>query len=998
MPATTDKKRDDAMGVLLICALKDEYDQVLQVTDGLMEPGWNEHPGPDGWIVADGRFTTAFGISLNIRATHASHMGREQAQATAAKLMQAQPVQCLAMCGICAGRRGKVALGDVIFADRLWSYDAGKLTVENGERRFQGDMLQYRPSPLWVQRMQHLTIPANAPWLSTASGFKHHVGPIATGAAVCEDADIFARLAASMRKVLGIEMEASALGALGEIHEIPVLIAKGVSDYGDANKDDRYQTFAARAAAECLIKLLRESAELLFKPSVASAAEDDTPKTHSINPYRDLLAFREQDRHFFFGRKTATEQLIGKVDHHRFVTVLGSSGSGKSSLVQAGLIPALRERGDWEVGILRPGAEPLRSLAGCLLTLLQGEPAANDELDRLELIGKLAADWATSTAEGNVSLYHIVNRIIEKQKGVKHLLLLVDQWEELYTDKALQAAAVCFTDTLLDTVQRSPLKVVATLRADFTGYALGHPGLRDNLQQAANCMLGPMRPGELEQVIEGPADEAGVGFEPGLVERILDDMNDEPGSLPLLEFCLTRLYEARQDGLMRQTDYETIGKVQGAIVRHADAVIDAIEAQQPGRGELARDIFLQLVHLGEGSEDTRRRMFIDDLGVGKAVRPLLKQLADARLIVTGHDAGSGKDTAEVAHEALIRRWPKLRDWLEQDRADLRLLREIERAAKAWSEHGESPAYRWSDERVMEAAPTLSRLQSRFPLGENEQRFLGPLTADEMLRLLQDPAASHAERATIGDRLALQPDGDPRPGLGVNGDGLPDIVWKRLPGGEVKLELDAPDADNCFQFEPFHIALYPVTVAQWRAFLDADDGYESCVTKVRNWTPARQRGRDNQPAVDLTWIEAIAFCQWLSSRLGYEVRLPAEWEWQQAATSGNPENRYPWGVEDVDNRANTVESDLGRMVAVGLYPSGASLQQVMDLAGNVWEWCQNQYDQPKEIGEGGDAQRVLRGGSWYGNRELSRCAYRFYNHPNYRSYYVGFRVVCVSPIA
>ena len=152
--------------VLLICALKDEYDQVLKVTDGL-QTDWQEHPLDSGWMVADARFTTSSGSTLSIRATHASYMGREQAQATASKLIHEQPARCIAMSGICAGRRSKVALGDVIFAERLWSYDAGKLTIENGQQRFQGDQLQYRPSPVWVQRMQHLPVPApNTSWLS----------------------------------------------------------------------------------------------------------------------------------------------------------------------------------------------------------------------------------------------------------------------------------------------------------------------------------------------------------------------------------------------------------------------------------------------------------------------------------------------------------------------------------------------------------------------------------------------------------------------------------------------------------------------------------------------------------------------------------------------------------------------------------------------------------------------------------------------------------------
>jgi len=354
--------------VLLICALKDEYDQVLKVTDGLQSSGWNEHPIASGWIVADADFATGTGGILRIRATHASHMGREQVQAVVSKLISEQPTRCIAMSGICAGRQRKVSLGDVIFAERLWSYDAGKITVEDGATKFQGDPIQYNPSKVWVQRMQHVPSPSsNTSWLSsrprlpleyqeewvllrlyaneepsqhpdfnsecpnwndvlkrlwkrewvekplkltdtgrqhaeeltllhpdrlpTPSDFMIHVAPMATGAAVTEDAGIFPRLADSMRKVLGIEMEASALGAFGEVHDIPVVVAKGVSDYGDSFKDDRYREFSARASAELLIAFLRNAADLLPKqntPTGLASANLSSPLSVSNIP-TDLI-------------------------------------------------------------------------------------------------------------------------------------------------------------------------------------------------------------------------------------------------------------------------------------------------------------------------------------------------------------------------------------------------------------------------------------------------------------------------------------------------------------------------------------------------------------------------------------------------------------------------------------------------------------------------------------------------------------------------------------
>jgi formylglycine-generating enzyme required for sulfatase activity len=269
----------------------------------------------------------------------------------------------------------------------------------------------------------------------------------------------------------------------------------------------------------------------------------------------------------------------------------------------------------------------------------------------------------------------------------------------------------------------------------------------------------------------------------------------------------------------------------------------------------------------------------------------------------------------------------------------------------------------------------------------------------MLERLADPETNHAQRASIGLRLALL--GDDRPGVGLRPDGVPDIVWHAIPGGEVTLELEGSGTRR-FEFAPFHMARYPVTWAQYRAFIEAEDGYQN-----PDWwqdlpgpysNPARQRNRwDNHPVVEVNWYEALAFCRWLSTRLGYTVRLPTEWEWQQAATGGDLANAYPWGPEWEDGRANTYESQLGRVTAVGCYPQGTSAQGVEDLSGTVFEWCQNEYERPEVTELGGDRRRVVRGGSWFAVPALARAAFRARGELRYLGGDVGVRVLCSSPI-
>jgi formylglycine-generating enzyme required for sulfatase activity len=267
--------------------------------------------------------------------------------------------------------------------------------------------------------------------------------------------------------------------------------------------------------------------------------------------------------------------------------------------------------------------------------------------------------------------------------------------------------------------------------------------------------------------------------------------------------------------------------------------------------------------------------------------------------------------------------------------------------------------------------------------------VAPLLTPEVERILaelQSESTSHARRSEIGQRLAEI--GDPRRGVGVM-DGVPDILWRPIPGGEVEIE----DRGR-FAVAPFHMAAFPVTFGQFRAFLEVKDGYDN----KRWWKDLRREDRNpawqsplaNHPVTSVSWYDATAFCCWLSARVGFEVRLPDEQEWQWAAQSARAGFTYPWGPNWREGLANTDESDLSGATAVGMYPHGDSLQKVSDLAGNVWEWCRNEY-------KTGSGSRVLRGGAWYSRPGLARADLRLHRGPFARLFYLGFRVVCSSPI-
>jgi formylglycine-generating enzyme required for sulfatase activity len=318
-----------------------------------------------------------------------------------------------------------------------------------------------------------------------------------------------------------------------------------------------------------------------------------------------------------------------------------------------------------------------------------------------------------------------------------------------------------------------------------------------------------------------------------------------------------------------------------------------------------------------------------------------------------------------------------------------------------------------------------------PLTDIERDFLRP-ESERLLAELENIDTPHARRSAIGERLCMI--GDPRPGVGLRPDGLPDIAWSYVSGGKIMLEDMAKSA---FTVQPFYIAKYPVTFAQFQVFLDDPDGFE----RDEWWQGLHQEGFKqvmekqqhfkfaNHPRENVSWYQSVAFCRWLTARLPAEawpdlttlnvpaeprgriarffnspqgidqwaIRLPTEWEWQQAATGGDPRYEYPWGSTWDNRRANMEESGLSRTTAVGMYPHGTSPVGALDMSGNVWEWCQNESDKPALAGIAGHARREVRGGAWFTDSRCGHILYRNSSSPAGVSWYWGFRVVCAPPI-
>ena len=428
--------------------------------------------------------------------------------------------------------------------------------------------------------------------------------------------------------------------------------------------------------------------------AVHGAAAPGDAVREAICPYRGLDAFREEDAAFFFGRGSESEpdspigQLVRKVREEPFVMVVGRSGSGKSSLIYAGLLPALRRERDrfWNVLSLRPGPTPLRALAAAF-------NPRTDEVGAAEYATKITTEAEKLSSGDPELLSHMIREELDRAEGKPdRLLLYIDQWEELYaqgssssdSERAAQHTADVnrLIDLVLTAARMAPVTVVATVRADFYDPLIAHQEIR-SLLPTRQILLGAMSRSNLERTIVEPARKVGLTFDPpDLVQRILDEAGEGEGMLPLLQYALKETWALRKGNTMTGDSYARSGGVREAIRITAERAFEALSAEDQ---QAARQLFLRLVTPGEGQEDTRARaaMPLEPMQL-----KIVEQFAGprTRLLVTGLDR-ERRPTVEVAHEALIRTWPRFRGWIDVNREKLRARAAVLQAKTDWEQNG-----------------------------------------------------------------------------------------------------------------------------------------------------------------------------------------------------------------------------------------------------------------------------------------------------------------------
>jgi WD40 repeat protein len=405
------------------------------------------------------------------------------------------------------------------------------------------------------------------------------------------------------------------------------------------------------------------------------------------SPFAGLRTFDVADALLFFGRETETEELLECLRRDPLLLVIGDSGCGKSSLVRAGLIPALlRGRfhdgqnwvGQWRVAITRPGNDPFGELAENLPDLLADSTLRAEQISSNRKL----------LAEGIDGLRDIIAGSVPA--GARSLLV-VDQFEELFTSTPSPGTRRRFVDCLLRAASSSgsrAVHVLLTLRADFYARCWEHQDL-PSVGAKNQYAVRHMGHETLRQLIEQPLSLAGARAEPGLVETILAEVGNEPGNLALLEHALDQLWRNRRvdSGVwITHEAYDGLGRLSGALRHHANDAMSRLPDEQAKA--LAQQFFVELVQLGEGTEDTRRRVAIQDLlEIGGSLEKgqlVLAQLASERLITTG------QEYAEVAHEALICGWSELGKWVDAERAFVRLERHLLDDAREWDRFGRDP--------------------------------------------------------------------------------------------------------------------------------------------------------------------------------------------------------------------------------------------------------------------------------------------------------------------
>lgn len=444
-------------------------------------------------------------------------------------------------------------------------------------------------------------------------------------------------------------------------------------------------------------------------------------------PYKGLeyFDFNDEDPWYFYGREKLTDKLLDRVRQSNFLAILGASGSGKSSVVRAGLLHQLKlgqriaDSATWKIKVMLPGHHPLQNLGLSWLDNNLPDVERATQLDQIESL----------LNQGSEGLRKLV-----QTETAKRVVLVIDQFEEVFSlCKNISEREFFFKSLLEITKQSNKICIIITLRSDFLGncFKREYSGLYQTIQDNL-ITVSPMNQKELKEAILKPAQKVNLKIEQELIDKILKDIEGSNAQLILLQYTLTELWKQQKDNQLKLISYVKLGGVGETLNRRATEVYNSFNAQQK---ESVKYIFLNLTQLGEeGTEDTRKRIYKQDLITSKhteeLVNNLIKRLADEKLIVTSEYCNTKSETdrkvlVEVVHEALIRNWKILQYWLDINRNNFFLLkqREIEATAKNWRTEGYKNDYLLRGKLLKEARSFNKNYADKYPLSKSAIKYI-----------------------------------------------------------------------------------------------------------------------------------------------------------------------------------------------------------------------------------------------------------------------------------
>ena len=760
-------------------------------------------------------------------------------------------------------------------------------------------------------------------------------------------------------------------------------------------------------------------------------------------PYRGLVAMTEADTDFFFGRGRETSEVLGALvaAPDKLPVLLGNSGVGKSSVAQAGVLAAFMRQawpetgGDagvwaqafndsrrWCVLKLKPGTEPVRALVEPFIRTWQFDPTDPRRETR-------QTEWIENLTQGRGSLRGLLDatedRLQEKgQSKPPAFLLYIDQGEELYV-RAEERQRRCFSKLVAEGLADPRLRTLMSMRADFFGELQ-----KDEPLHAVHRPISvpPLRERELREVVSRPAELLSARFETdrlasAIAQRTAEESTKDAGALPLLSYLLDDMWRQmirRDDGVLRLPEQAI--ELGAVLVDRADSFL----ANHPKSEEQLRRIFtLKLATVLEDGEPNRRRALRSEF-TDEEWR-LVSELADHpnRLLVTT-TTEAGETYAEVAHEAIFRRWEKLREWIATEREFLAWRSGLEAARRAWQATTDrlkndallmglslAQAKNWLAKRaedipqvdrefIARSCTAMQRRRSRV------QALVGVLIAGIVAALAawryEQPLKDGLYWFTDVRGHVLTPEAERvlEPGNSFRecAKDCPDMIV--VPAGEFVMgspvsekgrsDDEGPQHKVMFA-KPFAVSKFAVTFEQWDACVAVGGcGYYS--PSDTGW------GRATRPVIYVNWDEAQNYVAWLSKMTGQTYRLLSEAEWEYAARAGT-QTAYPWGDEIGKGNANcngcSSQWDNKQTAPVGSFAPNAF--GLYEMYGNVWQWLQDCYQgsyngaptdgSPRTSGD--CRNRVLRGGSWFNAPQSLRSANRNALSADYRFYFVGFRV-------